>query len=178
MKLSFKNRHQRLKYTAPPHRNTTNGPIHSHGTPQLLCLRNELPTRFISSDWGLLWKALIKSLRIHSIIFLKNSRFLITLPTHNKHIFVRSKKGAFYGKSAYLGKSAYFEKWRISHALHNFSKIIKNESYSMLMKYRLFFPKSSSSPNKHIFVRTKRVCLLWENCLLWVGTVSGLAPSY
>ena len=34
------------------------------------------------------------------------------------------------------------------------------------------FPKSSSFPNKHIFVRAKKVCLLWEECLLWVGTVS------
>ena len=42
-------------------------------------------------------------------------------------------------------------------------------SDSILKKYRLFiFPKSSSSPNKHIFVRGKTVCLLWEKCLLWV----------
>ena len=40
-------------------------------------------------------------------------------------------------------------------------------SDSMLKKYKRFiFPKSSSSPNKHIFVRAKKVCLFWELCLL------------
>ena len=43
----------------------------------------------------------------------------------------------------------------------------------MLKKYKRFiFPKSSSSPNNHIFVSAKRMCLLWEKCLLWEGTVN------
>ena len=33
---------------------------------------------------------------------------LITVPTHNKHIFVSPKKCASYGKSAYLRKKCLF----------------------------------------------------------------------
>ena len=36
---------------------------------------------------------------------------IITLPTHNKHIFVRPKKCAYWGKSAYLGKECLF--WEV-----------------------------------------------------------------
>ena len=74
---------------------------------------------------------------------------LPNVPTHNKHIFVRSKKCAYYyyEKSAYLGKSAYFGKWRLSHLRYRQYRID-----SKLRKYRLFiFPETSSSPNKHIF---------------------------
>ena len=42
-------------------------------------------------------------------------KFSETVPTHNKHIFVRAKRCAYYEKSAHLGKSVYFGKWRISH---------------------------------------------------------------
>ena len=48
---------------------------------------------------------------------------------------------------------------------------LQSELIYELSQSSWFFPKSSSSPNKHIFVRAKRVCLLWEKCLLWVGTV-------
>ena len=55
---------------------------------------------------------------------LKFTKKLYTVPTHNKHIFVRLKKrcayygkSAYYEKSAYLGKSAYFGKWTISHGI-------------------------------------------------------------
>ena len=52
-----------------------------------------------------------------------------------------------------------------------FAKLKKKLSgFSNLKKRKL--PKSSSSPNKHIFVRAQRVCLLWGKCLLWASTVS------
>ena len=54
-------------------------------------------------------------------------------------------------------------------ALQHFSKIIKNIvlNDSTVEKIQaIYFPKSSYSPNKHIFVKTKRVCLLWKKCLL------------
>ena len=52
-------------------------------------------------------------------------------------------------KMLIMRESAYYEKWRLS----------QNTGY-------LIFPKSSSSPNKQILVRAKRVCLLSEKCLL------------
>ena len=46
------------------------------------------------------------------------------VPTHNKHIFVRPKKGVLnMGKSAYLGKSAFFGKWRILHLRYRLYRI-------------------------------------------------------
>ena len=51
-------------------------------------------------------------------------------------------------------------------ALHNFSKILKMSRKRLNVEkiQAIYFPKSSFSPNKHIFVRAKRVCLLWEKC--------------
>ena len=102
---------------------------------------------------------------------------LITVLTHNKHIFVRPKNCDYFWRSAYFGK------WRISYIrysllhhiefsirigrfVYNFQKknltwqmflVCLVEWKSMLKEYRLFiFPKSSSFPNKLIFVREKR----------------------
>ena len=83
-----------------------------------------------------------------------------TVPTHNKHISLRPKKGVLIIRKVLIwGKSA-TQCWK---------------------KYRLFiFPKFSSSPNKPTFVRTKKVSLLREKCLLrvcllWVGTLFSLS---
>ena len=39
------------------------------------------------------------------------------------------------------------------------------------MRLFLYIPDTVFTHNKHIFVRPKKVCLLWEKCFLWVGTV-------
>ena len=67
-------------------------------------------------------------------------------------------------------------------ALQYFSRILKmsRKRVNVEKKEAIYFPKSSSSPNKYIFVRAKTVCLLWENCWLWVCLlwVSTVARTY
>ena len=50
---------------------------------------------------------------------------LKTLPTHNKHIFVRQKGWAYYGNSAYLGKRCLFWEGEDFEKKGHFPKITK-----------------------------------------------------
>ena len=112
----------------------------------------------------------------------------VTVPTNNKHIFLEAKKGVLI--MVKVLRYSLKPKMRTKNCLKNFKnspalcipQFLKNIkkwvlSDSLLKKYgRFIFPKSSSSQNKHIFVRAKRVCLLSEKCLfwvclLWLGTV-------
>ena len=64
-----------------------------------------------------------------------------TVPTHNKHIFVKPKRYAYYGKSAYLGKKCLFWKLIISHLRYSLSGLDSSTRIGLFVYNRKLGPK-------------------------------------